>query len=945
MWLRFLLWLVLNYHRMICTKCSRDIPGFARACPGCGAAVDAITDDGATEVGTAPATPAATPVRSISARPSVVPAVASRLTGATNPAPERRTGAGAAFPPGTTIASRYRVVNLLGKGGMGEVYRAEDLTLDQEVALKFLPGALASDTEALARFHSEVRIARQIAHPNVCRVYDIGEADGRIFLTMEYIDGEDLAGLLRRIGRLPSDKALQLARQLCAGLAAAHDADVLHRDLKPANIMIDGRGRAHITDFGIAGLAADLKDDHSRAGTPAYMAPEQLEGKGVSVQSDIFSLGLILYEMFTGRRAFEASTVADLIRVHDQSSPSRPSTLVGDIDPLVERVILRCLERDPRARPKSALTIAAQLPGGDPVAAALAAGETPSPEMVAASGGEGALELRTAWVLLGAALLGIAAIVAVSPVANELGLAPPEKSPDVLVDHAQDVIRKGGYKDPPRDSAFWFTRNYPFLIHRARTLPKSQQFGDLKSAEQSPELFFYRQSPRAMFPNNFSESVDYFNPSMNVSNMVMLATEQNGALIFFVAVPPQLIPSQPNPAAASSPAATSPADWPLFAESHLDPARFQPETPVWLPPVPFDTIAGWRGSYAQSPDMPIHVVAAAYRGHPVYFDLIPPWSSPERETKQQGSARGNIAQRALLTLVIGLFMLALVLAWRNWRLGRADLNGAIRMGAFILCVRLATWVLRAHHIWTAQEEWLMFILGAALGLWSAALGVVAYIALEPYVRRRWPQAMTSWSRLLTGRIGDPLVGCDLLIGVALGSGVTVVLYFVNASLTWFNLRGETSNGFDAVALGSISGATAVVLATAIGAVVNSLGIALFIFVLRVLIKRQWVAEAVAIGATFPFFMGSENLWLDGSAAFVLIAATVLSCSRRGILTLCAYYFTLQILGDLPITSDPSQWYFNRGVLAVAVCAGLAVYGFRSALAGKPAFGSIFAGVE
>jgi serine/threonine-protein kinase len=945
---------------MICPKCSRDIPGFARACPSCGAAVEAITDDGATEVGTAPPAPAATPVRPISVRPSVAPAVASRLTGATNPTSDRKTAAGAAFPPGTTIASRYRVVNLLGKGGMGEVYRAEDLTLDQEVALKFLPGALASDTEALARFHSEVRIARQIAHPNVCRVYDIGEADGRIFLTMEYIDGEDLAGLLRRIGRLPSDKALQLARQLCAGLAAAHDADVLHRDLKPANIMIDGRGRAHITDFGIAGLAEDLKDDRSRAGTPAYMAPEQLEGKGVSVQSDIFSLGLILYEMFTGRRAFEASTVVDLIRVHEQSSPSRPSTLVGDIDPLVERVILRCLQRDPRARPKSALTIAAQLPGGDPVAAALAAGETPSPEMVAASGGEGALELRTAWLVLGAALLGIAAIVALSPVANDLGLAPPEKSPDVLVDHAQDVIRKAGYKDPPRDSAFWFNRNYGFLFHRARTLPKSQQFGDLKSAEQSPEVFFYRQSPRNMFPNNYAQTVDYFNPAMNVSNMVMLATEQNGALIFFVAVPPQLIPAQPNAPAASPPAAfpptafpptafpptsVSPADWPLFVESHLDPARFQPETPLWLPPVPFDTIAGWRGSYAQSPDMPIHVVAAAYRGRPVYFDLIPPWSSPERETKQQGSGRGNIAQHALLTLVIGLFILALVLAWRNWRLGRADHNGAIRLGVFILGMRLTAWLLRAHHMGTAQDEWQLFILGVAFGLWAATLGVVAYIALEPYVRRRWPQAMTSWSRLIAGRIGDPLVGCDLLIGVALGSGVTAMLYFVNAALTWFNLRGETANGFDPVALASLSGATGLVLGTAVSAVVNSLGIALFIFFLRVLIKRQWIAEAVAIGVTFPFFVGTENLWLDGSAAFVLIAATVLSCSRRGILTLCAYYFTLQILGDLPITSDPSQWFFNRGVLAVAVCAGLAVYGFRSSLAGKPAFGSIFAGVE
>src|SRR5882757_2704995 len=212
----------------------------------------------------------------------------------------------ARFVPGTMLAKRYRIVGLLGKGGMGEVYRADDLKLSQPVALKLLPDHLLSDGAALARFHREVRVARQVSHKNVCRVYDIGEVDGRHFLSMEFIKGEELSSLLRRIGRLPQDKAIQIARQICAGVAAAHEAGVLHRDLKPANIMIDGRGRAHVTDFGVAGLAADLRGDMSRAGTPAYMAPEQLAGKGVTEQSDIFSLGLILYEMFTGKRAFEA---------------------------------------------------------------------------------------------------------------------------------------------------------------------------------------------------------------------------------------------------------------------------------------------------------------------------------------------------------------------------------------------------------------------------------------------------------------------------------------------------------------------------------------------------------------------------------------------------------------------------------------------------------------
>src|SRR5579862_9327483 len=145
------------------------------------------------------------------------------------------------FAPGTMLGGRYRIQGLLGRGGMGEVYRADDLKLNQPVALKFLPEATARNPRLLERFHSEVRIARQVSHPNVCRVYDMSEADGTAYISMEYVDGEDLASLLRRIGRLPGDKAIEIARKLCAGLASAHTKGVLHRDLKPANIMIDGR--------------------------------------------------------------------------------------------------------------------------------------------------------------------------------------------------------------------------------------------------------------------------------------------------------------------------------------------------------------------------------------------------------------------------------------------------------------------------------------------------------------------------------------------------------------------------------------------------------------------------------------------------------------------------------------------------------------------------------
>lgn len=266
------------------------------------------------------------------------------------------------FAAGILIADRYRIISLLGRGGMGEVFRADDRMLGQPVALKFLPESMI-DESMLERFRTEVRIARRVSHPNVCRVYDIGEIDNQLFLSMEYVDGEDLASLLRRIGRLPHDKALEIARKICAGLAAAHDKGVLHRDLKPSNIMLDGRGEVRIMDFGLAGLAHEIED--VRSGTPAYMAPEQLVGKEVTARSDIYALGLVLYELFTGKPAFEGKTHDEIMRVRRESTPDRFSTLVRDLDPAVQLVILRCLEEEPEDRPSSALIISAALPGGE----------------------------------------------------------------------------------------------------------------------------------------------------------------------------------------------------------------------------------------------------------------------------------------------------------------------------------------------------------------------------------------------------------------------------------------------------------------------------------------------------------------------------------------------------------------------------------------------------
>src|SRR3989441_742264 len=269
---------------MFCSKCGAKISATGRFCPSCGEAVD--TDSGATILGDEASLEGATIGPSSPAPRKTPPPHFSprtpRTPSGSNPASSSDPIGGGRFTPRQIIAQRYRVVALAGRGGMGEGYRAQDVTLGQVVALKFLPEALTQDAAALARFHAEVRTARQVSHPNVCRVFDIGEADGTLFLTMEYVDGEDLASVVRRIGRLSPDKATEIARQICAGLAAAHERGVIHRDLKPANVMLDGAGKIRITDFGLAGIAATIQGAEVRAGTPAYMAPEQLAGREVS---------------------------------------------------------------------------------------------------------------------------------------------------------------------------------------------------------------------------------------------------------------------------------------------------------------------------------------------------------------------------------------------------------------------------------------------------------------------------------------------------------------------------------------------------------------------------------------------------------------------------------------------------------------------------------------
>jgi serine/threonine protein kinase len=256
------------------------------------------------------------------------------------------------FSPGYVFAHKYRIIEELGRGGMGKVYRVFDREVEEYVALKLIKPEIASDKNTIRRFRNELKVARKISHKNVCRMFDLNREGETCFITMEYVSGEDLKSSLRRMGVLSVEKAVFIAGQVCEGLAEAHRLGVVHRDLKPQNIMIDREGNARIMDFGIARSleTKGVTDSGSLIGTPEYMSPEQVEGREVDPRSDIYSLGVILYEMVTGRVPFEGNTPMSVALKHVTAAPIEPRSVNERIPEEISRVILKCMAKERRDR-------------------------------------------------------------------------------------------------------------------------------------------------------------------------------------------------------------------------------------------------------------------------------------------------------------------------------------------------------------------------------------------------------------------------------------------------------------------------------------------------------------------------------------------------------------------------------------------------------------------
>ena len=877
---------------MRCDKCTSEIPDRSRFCNSCGAVLDGD----------------ATGTIAMNVKP---------------PSSSGSSSDEGRFPPGALLGERYRIVGMIGRGGMGEVYRASDLKLNQPVALKFLPAAVAAKPGLLERFHGEVRIARQVSHPNVCRVYDIGEAEGSTFISMEYIDGEDLGSLLRRIGHLPHDKAVEIARKLCAGLAAAHAKGVLHRDLKPANIMIDGRGQVLIMDFGLAALADQVAGAEVRNGTPAYMAPEQLAGREVSERSDIYALGLVLYEIFTGQRAFKTT---------DRSAIPSTSSVARDVDPLMERAIARCLEPEPAKRPQSALALARILPGGDPLAEALAAGDTPTPAMVAASGDIQGISVRAAGVCLAWILAGLVVLVILGGKTNVLEKTPFPNSSEILAHKASEMVQSFGYIAAPADRAYRFSYDTAYQAY-AEKQGNPVAYREQLAKGQPPLIYFwYRQSPQplvamdptgAVTPRNVSRA----DPPPILSGMVELNLDPQGRLLQLDAVPPQVEEdlSPPNS-----------IDWKaLFTAAGLEMTRFTPTEPRWVSLAPFDARAAWTGAYASAPGIPMRIEAASWRGKPVFFRVIGPWSEPER-MQQPAVVRPTAA-----VVILPFIALSALLAWRNFRANRGDIRGANRVAAFVFAVEWLGLLLNAHHV-AAADELRVLVSGTVNALVLTAIIWAFYLALEPYVRRRWPQSLISWSRVLSGGLRDSLVGGHLLFGVTLGIGLALIhsgarLAAEQNGLTSLQVfdGGYTSNAN--LLLLDTRGLAGGLLLGLINRVLAGMALTFILMLFRVVLRRQWLAAAALILLWAVGGFASANSWIVAVSAILfsaLFAATLLRFG--GLLPTIVCFFVGNDLTDL-LMGNFSTWYANTTVLLVLVILALTAYAFHTAVAGRPLF--------
>ena len=791
------------------------------------------------------------------------------------------------WEPGQLVAQRYRIIQMLGRGGMGEVYLAADRELNEQVALKRLR---VGSWDLLRR---EVGLARKVTHEHVCRVFDLGPTDQQPFFSMEYVAGQTLDKLLKSTGALTEKRALCVAEQICLGLQAAHAKQVLHRDLKPGNVLIDERGDVRLTDFGLACVA---EDEHAVAGgTLVYMSPEQLSGGKVTAASDIYSLGLLLFELYTGRRLFQTTTIDEALAERRQFQLiEQPEDF--QLPSLVRETIGKCLALRPEDRPPSADSVSKLLSG--------------TLESIADRATNRTWNRPLAIGVLAIVVLGLAVIVGLADGTSLVGKTSP-RQPWLLDEDANKVLRKLDLP-APADSATGF------VSHRVNPL-----------VPENTICFFKRQSPTLLLPNLFFP-IDYRlwqtfcvghvtldNPVPLQPGMASVLLDSQGGLLRLHVVQDTQIPTTARVFAL--------AEWIDFLPEdcrQLEWRKTEQSSILGEPILSYDNIQQWTGTKGDSNEA-WQLTVAHQQGRLVYLDCASQAVLTERANQQQTqSTRLSIGTE----LYFAILLLAICGALGNIWLGRCDLRSALKVAVAVSLTALVGHYLVANHVWTMNELDILEI-GLAMSLYLGFIAWVAYVAYEPLVRRYLPDSFITWGRLLTGRVNDWLIGRDLLIGIALA---VFSMALTETALTVLDparspLEGLT-NGL--ISLRQFIGHTCIwwSFCTALS---------LLMLVSLVLVRRVLPRGAARIACillwTVPFMTPFASTdWLSVGISIVLTTLTIVVLEKYGFFPIVVSWL-VRILLLAPLTADANRWYasLSTGVVLLLLCA--AAYGAWSSL--------------
>ncbi len=817
---------------------------------------------------------------------------------------------------------------------MSEVYRADDTRIGRYVALKF---PLTSSDDASWSWHlvGEVEVAQCVSHPNVCRVHELGQHGKHFFVSMEFIDGDSLRRILsRNVGALTSDEKLRIAHDLCAGLAAIHDQRILHRDLKPENVMLNSSGRAVITDFGIASYAGGVTDP--RSGTPAYLAPEIQAGELPTHSSDIYSLCLMLYELFTGRLPFEAKSAEKRLRLQKAGAPALPDP--DEIDPAIRKAIARGLAPAPEERFDSARELAAALPPRPEIAASAKSGRIVAPETLLVIP-HTRLRRPIAWGLLAAALLLLPLAVMLGAAVQPIREVAEGEPPVVLVSRARDILRRLGFDSPPKDSLHGYAFEPLDAAHR-----NASDSGALP--QMSPVRFWYRQSPEQLMPLGLGGPFSsYDDPPARNAGTVGVHLDPKGRLLRLDALPPGI-----DEWSVGAPDVEP--DWEaLFVAGGLELAEFRQVSPAWTPPAFADRRRAWVGSHPDWGNQPIRVEVATFRGLPVGFRVLAgaapaPDAALSRRPRRLASATSGLL--VALWFCAGLIA-AVQFARRNLRRRTADRPAALRVAMAVFIARMLVWLLGSRPFAVSPDIKLLQA-GLARSLLAAALVWILYVALEPMVRSLWRERAASWVRLMYGRFRDALVGRDLLIGVVFGLAALLwaQLYVVVPGWLGFPTPGPGSQSNLLWQIGQNNveilceslGGNARALAMGIFTVVHAMIVALFgvigIALLRLVLRRAWLSRTTAwLLLTFLTFPS------DGYPAAAVIAAAISSALwltvviRFGFLSAVTATVVAWLLSSLPMTPAPGTWTTGISTSTLLITLAVTLWGFVAALQGRP----------